>query len=314
MNVENILNKYGVDLHMSPAGFEQASDELKKIDKKSPQVYVHVGSEGNIENQVLRIGSAVSGVYRRWMNSTNGHKNTFLWAIGESDKLTKENAEAYPLYLLFFAGLSELKTKLYVLTFQTREEAKTHEKKLMNYYGPIWEIYKYYPRMNKKYPFLSGQKKNREIVASVARLGGALEAIKEQRYGNNPFSQPIQDLISMDIRSHRTWHEGITMSFFKEPTHFIKTALSDLQGAWNILRDTVVESFGFPGSDKIIFHIDEAMSWECVRDLNRMYALINLIHNIANQNEAPEAVLEAIIEVRNDFEEVRIALSNGEIE
>ena len=104
------------------------------------------------------------------------------------------------------------------------------------------------------------------------------------------------------------------MSFYKEPTHYKKTALSDLQGAWSFLRETVVENFGFPSSDKIIFHIDEAMSWECVRDLNRMYPLINLIHNLANQNEAPESVLDTIIEVRNDFEEVRTALNKGEIE
>lgn len=104
------------------------------------------------------------------------------------------------------------------------------------------------------------------------------------------------------------------MSFYKEPTHYEKTALSDLQGAWTILRDTVVENFGFPNSDKIIFHIDEAMSWECVRDLNRMYPLINLIHNIANQNEAPTSVVEAIVEVRKDFEEVRTALNKGEID
>ena len=102
------------------------------------------------------------------------------------------------------------------------------------------------------------------------------------------------------------------MGFYKEPTHYEKTALSDLQGAWSVLRDTVVENFGFPDSDKIIFHIDEAMSWECVRDLNRMYPLINLIHNLAKQNEAPESVLEAIIEVRNDFEEVRNAFFKGE--
>ena len=104
------------------------------------------------------------------------------------------------------------------------------------------------------------------------------------------------------------------MGFYKEPTHYEKTALSDLQGAWSVLRDTVVENFGFPDSDKIIFHIDEAMSWECVRNLNRMYLLINLIHNLANQNEAPVSVLEAIIEVRNDFEEVRTALNKGEID
>ena len=103
------------------------------------------------------------------------------------------------------------------------------------------------------------------------------------------------------------------MGFYKEPTHYEKTALSDLQGAWTVLRDTVVENFGFPGSDKIIFHIDEAMSWECVRDLNQMYPLINLTHNLANQNEAPEPVVEAIVEVRKSFEEVRTALNKGEI-
>jgi len=102
------------------------------------------------------------------------------------------------------------------------------------------------------------------------------------------------------------------MSFYKEPTHYEKTALSDLQGSWTILRDTVVENFGFPGSDKIIFHIDEATSWECVRDLNRMYPLINLIHNLANQSEAPESIIECIIEVRRNFEEVRTAFIKGE--
>jgi hypothetical protein len=35
---------------------------------------------------------------------------------------------------------------------------------------------------------------------------------------------------------------GVYMSFYKEPTHYEKTALSDLQGAWTILRDTVVEN------------------------------------------------------------------------
>jgi hypothetical protein len=104
---------------------------------------------------------------------------------------------------------------------------------------------------------------------------------------------------------------GFYMSFYKEPTHYKKTALSDLQGAWTILRDTVVKNFGFPGSDKIIFHIDEATSWECVRDLNRMYPLINLIHNLAKQHEAPESIY-TIVEVRRNFGEVRTAFIKGE--
>ncbi len=61
------------------------------------------------------------------------------------------------------------------------------------------------------------------------------------------------------------------MNFFEEPVGYEKTALSDLQGAWLVLRDEVVKKIGFSNSDKLLFHIDEAMSWECVRDLNRMY-------------------------------------------
>lgn len=54
------------------------------------------------------------------------------------------------------------------------------------------------------------------------------------------------------------------------------------------------------------------MSWECVRNLNRMYPLINLIHNLANQHEAPESIIESIIEVCRNFEEVRAAFIEGE--
>jgi hypothetical protein len=50
------------------------------------------------------------------------------------------------------------------------------------------------------------------------------------------------------------------MAFITEPTEYIKTALSELQGAWGNLRNAVVDNFGFPDSDKLLFHIDEAMS------------------------------------------------------
>ena len=46
------------------------------------------------------------------------------------------------------------------------------------------------------------------------------------------------------------------MGFAKEPSAYCKTALSDLQGAWANLRETVVKDFGFPNSDKLLFHID----------------------------------------------------------
>lgn len=70
------------------------------------------------------------------------------------------------------------------------------------------------------------------------------------------------------------------MSFPTEPTGYEKTILSDLQGAWIVLRDSVVESGGFDGCDMALFHIDEAMSWETVRNLNLMPPLVLMIRNI----------------------------------
>jgi len=87
------------------------------------------------------------------------------------------------------------------------------------------------------------------------------------------------------------------MPFTKEPTGYEKTILSDLQGAWQILRDSVVESAGFNGWDKAIFHVDEAMSWEVVRNLRQMPPLLLVIRNICTQGNAPEKVLENVQDV-----------------
>ncbi len=73
------------------------------------------------------------------------------------------------------------------------------------------------------------------------------------------------------------------MAFIQEPKVYEKTALADLQGAWMVLREAVVRRFGFPDSDKLLFHINEAMSWESVRDLDAMKATLILIRNIAIQ-------------------------------
>ena len=104
------------------------------------------------------------------------------------------------------------------------------------------------------------------------------------------------------------------MSFYKEPTHYEKTALSDLQGAWTILRDTVVENFGFPGSDKIIFHIDEAMSWESVRNLKKMKASMLIVSNIIVQSDSPGDIPELLQSVREHFEDAILAIKEGEAE
>ncbi len=101
------------------------------------------------------------------------------------------------------------------------------------------------------------------------------------------------------------------MGFKQEETGYTKTTISDLQGAWMLLRDQVVKEFGFPGSDKLLFHIDEAMSWECVRALNRMKSIILIIGNIAKQADASEEIIELIANVRENYEGALEAIREG---
>ena len=102
------------------------------------------------------------------------------------------------------------------------------------------------------------------------------------------------------------------MSFETEPTGYAKTVLSDLQGSWGNLRRVVVENFDFPGSDKLLFHIDEAMSWESVRNLRNMKSTLLLVKNIAAQSEAPEEVIEWVNDVRESLDETFKAIAEGE--
>ena len=75
-----------------------------------------------------------------------------------------------------------------------------------------------------------------------------------------------------------------------------------MQGAWTNLRDEVVESFGFPELDKLLFHIDEAMSWKSVRDLKKMKSTLLLVQNIIAQASSPEEVIYWVGEVRQPLE------------
>jgi len=102
------------------------------------------------------------------------------------------------------------------------------------------------------------------------------------------------------------------MGFPTEPTSYDKTALSDLQGAWISLREAVVDNFGFPDSDKLLFHIDEAMSWESVRNLERMKSTLLLVQNIISQSDTPEEVEECLGYVRESLEEVFLAIEEGD--
>ncbi len=95
------------------------------------------------------------------------------------------------------------------------------------------------------------------------------------------------------------------MPFFQEPTHYEKTILSDLQGAWSCLRKVVAESTGFPGIDRMLFHIDEAMSWETVRHgIDRMKPLLILIRNIAVQGKADAEILQFIEDIQEILDEM----------
>lgn len=94
------------------------------------------------------------------------------------------------------------------------------------------------------------------------------------------------------------------MNFFTEPQAYEKTLLSDLQGAWECLRWTVVEQAGFDNWERLLFHIDEAMSWETVRHLERMEPLLRLIRNLAAQANAPAEVIEHLEEIAGILDEI----------
>ncbi len=103
------------------------------------------------------------------------------------------------------------------------------------------------------------------------------------------------------------------MTFYTEPPHYRKTALSDLQGAWGNLRKEVVKAHPFPESERLLFHIDEGMSWENVRNLDNMRKTLLLIRNIAVQSKVPDEVSEWIEDVEENLEEVFTAIAEGEI-
>ena len=103
------------------------------------------------------------------------------------------------------------------------------------------------------------------------------------------------------------------MAFDREPAGYEKTALSDLQGAWQNLRDTVVEHAGFPEWERVLLHIDEGMSWESVRNIRYMSRCLLLVRNILIQAEVPEEVIFWLEEVSRLMDETLEALQKGEI-
>ena len=86
------------------------------------------------------------------------------------------------------------------------------------------------------------------------------------------------------------------MGFDVEPTGYEKTILSDLQGAWQCLRQEVAENPGFDGWERALFHIDDAMRWESVRNLRHRQRNLRLVRNILQQADLPDGVTECLDE------------------
>ena len=103
------------------------------------------------------------------------------------------------------------------------------------------------------------------------------------------------------------------MAFDKEPSGYEKTVLSDLQGAWQNLRDTVVEHAEFAGRERALLHIDEGISWESVRNLRYMSKCLLLVRNILAQGDVPDEISFWIEEVSRVMDETLQALSEGAI-
>ena len=102
------------------------------------------------------------------------------------------------------------------------------------------------------------------------------------------------------------------MSFETEPTGYEKTVLSELQGAWQVLRNEVAEQAGFLGWERALFHIDEAMSWESVRNLRAMNKSLVLVRNLLAQDGVSEMVSEHLEVVNDLMTETLQALKEGE--
>ena len=89
-----------------------------------------------------------------------------------------------------------------------------------------------------------------------------------------------------------------------------KTILSDLQGAWEVFRQSVIDSSDFENWDRVLFHTDEAMSWETVRNLNRMPPLVLIIRNLCVQSGASGEIMLNLEEISNILEETLSELSS----
>jgi hypothetical protein len=103
------------------------------------------------------------------------------------------------------------------------------------------------------------------------------------------------------------------MGFPTEPSGYEKGIFTDLQGAWESFRHAVVESGGFEGADRVLFHTDEAMSWETVRNLGWMPDLLLVVRNLCVQGNAGAEVMESLEILTGVHDEVQELRRQGSI-
>jgi len=103
------------------------------------------------------------------------------------------------------------------------------------------------------------------------------------------------------------------MTFDTEPTGYEKTILSELRGAWQCLRNEVADNPGFDGWERALLHIDEAMSWESVRNLHQMRRTLTLVRNILQQAAIPDTIGECLEVVSELMDETLDDLSSRKI-
>ena len=95
------------------------------------------------------------------------------------------------------------------------------------------------------------------------------------------------------------------------PQSYNKTIISDLQGSWEWLKDAVIKEYA-GDCEELIFHINEAMSWESVRDLNHMQKTLVIIRNLLQEKGSRGEVFKIIEDLSEELKEIFTMIKNGE--
>jgi hypothetical protein len=86
-----------------------------------------------------------------------------------------------------------------------------------------------------------------------------------------------------------------------------------LQGSWLLLRKAVVNEHQTKDCSRLLFHIDEAMSWESVRNLEHMKDTFILIQSIAQQTGISDETIKLIENIRDILYEVLHEIQTGKM-